>query len=48
MTLVATLVAISLALSWAPFRRIFPSESFGAFVLVGIAMVALFQLGKLS
>lgn len=48
MTLVVTLVAISLALSWTPFRRIFPSESFGAFVLVGIAMVALFQLGKLS
>ncbi|MGE5594542.1 MAG: hypothetical protein ACM3S1_00755 [Hyphomicrobiales bacterium] len=48
MPLVGAVVAIALLLSWGPFRRAIPSESLGAFLLVAIALVVLFQADRLS
>ena len=48
MTLLLALVVIAALLNWRPLTQFIPSESFLAFALVGIAVTALFQLGKVG
>ena len=48
MELIVVMVGIAALLSWKPLARLVPTESGLAFILVGIAMMAMLQAGWLE